>query len=179
MFYFFLSSLLGWSLRSIQALDIHITKINDIRGGCNPGKILTTKNFATRKTGLINIYNNDDKCLLWCIAAALTRRKGWSSFEASNPKNYREYIELISTGDVDFPISLSDILLIEQANRNKEHPIKFRINVFREDLSSQTVHLIRKSKFKDGKMINVLLVDLEYRNSIISHYVLIDSNSFF
>ena len=78
MFLLFLSPLLGWSLRSMQALDIHITKINDIRGGCNPEKVLTTKKFSTRKTGLINIYNNDNKCLLWCIAAALTRRKGWS-----------------------------------------------------------------------------------------------------
>ena len=100
-------------------------------------------------------------------------------FETRNPKTYREYVEFISTGDVDFPISLSDISLIEHANRNKEHSLKFRMNVFKEDLSIQTVHIIEKSNFKDGKMIYVLLVDLEYRNGILSHYVLIDSHSFF
>ena len=166
-------------MRSIEAVDIHITKVNDLRGACNPGKIPIAKCLASRKTGLVNIFNNDNRCLLWCIAAALTNKKGWSSFKASNPESYREYIDLISSGGVIFPVSISDISIIEEVNRKKQFPINFRINVFREDLSSKTIYLIRSSKFKDGKIINVLLVDLEFQNSVITHYVLIDSNSFF
>lgn len=171
--------LTGWSLKSIEALDIHITKINDLRGSCNPGKIQLVKNLASRKTGLLNIFNDDNRCLLWCIAAALTKRSGWSSIEASNPKNYKDFVDIISTEEVDFPISLSDISVLEHVNRRSETPIKFRVNVFREDLSNKTIYMVRSSKYKDGKIINVLLVDLEYNNDIISHYVLIDSSSFF
>ena len=98
---------------------------------------------------------------------------------ASNPKNYKDFVDIISTEEVDFPISLSDISVLEHVNRRSETPIKFRVNVFREDLSNKTIYMVRSSKYKDGMIINVLLVDLEYNNDIISHYVLIDSSSFF
>ena len=159
MNHFFFS---GWSLRSVEALDLHITKLNDLRGACNPSKIEDKRNLATRKTGLLNIFNDDDLCLINCINASLIKRSGWTSFQASNPK-----------------ISINDIVLLEQLNRRKEIPLKFRINVFREDLVNQTIFLIRKSTYKDGKVINVLLVDYEYDGEIFSHFLLIESNTFF
>ena len=110
-------------MRSIEAVDIHITKVNDLRGACNPGKIPNVKCLASRKTGLVNIFNNDNRCLLWCIAAALTNKKGWSTFKARNPESYREYIDLISSGGVVFPVSISDISIIEEVNRKKQFPI--------------------------------------------------------
>ena len=176
MNHFFFS---GWSLRSVEALDLHITKLNDLRGACNPSKIEDKRNLATRKTGLLNIFNDDDLCLIYCIVASLIKRSGWTSFQASNPKSYQPYIELIATEGIDFPISINDIVLLEQLNRRKEIPLKFRINVFREDLVNQTIFLIRKSTYKDGKVINVLLVDYEYDGEIFSHFLLIESNSFF
>ena len=141
----------GWSLRSVEALDIHITKLNDLRGACNPSKIEDKKILATRTTGLLNIFNDDDLCLIYCIVASLIKRASWSSFQASNPKSYQPHIELIATEGIEFPISINDILLLEQLNRRKTPPLKFRINVFREDIVNQTIFLIRKSSYKDGK----------------------------
>ena len=163
----------------MEALDLHITKLNDLRGACNPTQIEATKFLASRKTGLLNIYNNDNLCLIYCIAASLIKRSGWTPLQASNPESYKPYVELISTEGLEFPISINDISILEQANRRKTIPLKFRINVFREDLANQTIYLIRKSTYKDGKVINVLLVDYENNGMILSHFLLIESNTFF
>ncbi len=56
--------------------------------------------------------------------------------------------------------------------------ILFRVNVFREDLISKQLQLIRKSTFSDGKVINVLLVGYQYQNQDFHHYILIYKNSF-
>ena len=160
-------------------MDLHITKINDLRGSCNKIKLDVAKSFATRKTGLVNIFNNDNKCIIWCIAASFTNKTGWTVLQKSDPENYLDMFSLISYDGIDFPISLSDITLLEKINRMKKIPLKFRINIFRENLSSNTIHMIRKSNFKDGKAVNVLLVDLIEGDTVFTHYVLIDSHSFF
>ena len=163
----------------MEALDLHITKLNDLRGACNPTRIEATKFLASRKTGLLNIFNNDNLCLIYCIAASLIKRSGWTPLQASNPESYKPYVELISTDGLEFPISINDISILEQVNRRKTLPLKFRINVFREDLANQTIYLIRKSTYKIGKVINVLLVDYETNGMISSHFLLIESDTFF
>ena len=163
----------------MEALDLHITKLNDLRGACNPTRIEATKFLASRKTGLLNIFNNVNLCLIYYIAASLIKRSGWTPLQARTPESYKPYIELISTEGLEFPISINDISILEQVNRRKTLPLKFRINVFREDLANQTIYLIRKSTYKDGKVINVLLVDYEYDGEIFSHLLLIECNSFF
>ena len=92
----------GWSLHSVQAMDLHITKINDLRGSCNKTKIEAAKNLATRKTGLINIFNDDNKCLLYCIAASVTKKTGWTQLQKSNPASYKEIVDLILTDGISF-----------------------------------------------------------------------------
>ena len=111
-------------------------------------------------------------------AAFFTKKTGWSPIDKSNPENYREYVHLISTDGIDFPISLSDLSLLEKVNRRKKIPLKFRINVFRENLSSNTIHLIRKSSFEDGKVVNLLLVDLIDDENTFTHYILIEGHTF-
>ena len=98
----------------MEALDLHITKLNDLCGACNPTRIEATKFLASRKTGLLNIFNNDNLCLIYCIAASLIKRSGWTPLQASNPESYKPYVELISTEDLEFPISINNISIIVQ-----------------------------------------------------------------
>ena len=64
----------GWSLHSLKYYDLHITQINDLRGGCDPSIIHNLDKVLSRRAGLININNRDDKCLLYCIAATFTEK---------------------------------------------------------------------------------------------------------
>ena len=65
----------GWTLQNFKWLDLHITQINDLRGGCYSTFINNTRNVTSRRGGLLSINNNDKRCLLYCIAAAYTCKK--------------------------------------------------------------------------------------------------------
>ena len=173
----------GWTLESFSYLDLHISQINDLRGGC--GDLLQSpvrQQVVSRRAGLINIENKDNRCLLFCIAAGFVCQTAWSHEKKSDPVSYLDFMELIKTSNsgktIQFPISLTDIQILEEINREQQNPILFRVNVFREDLISKQLQLIRKSTFSDGKVINVLLVGYQYQNQDFHHYILIYKNSF-
>ena len=91
-------------------------------------------------------------------------------------------MELIKTSNssktIKFPISLADIHILEEINREQKNKILFRVNVLHDDLISKQLQLIRKSTFSDGKVINVLLVEYQYQNQDFYHYILIYRNTF-
>ena len=174
----------GWSVESFKYYDLHITQVNDLRGGCSKS-IINPFNFLTsRKSGLINITNSDDKCLLYCIACAFTSVKTKLSYDQrSNPDHYHEFARTIKTSGcgkhIEFPIKLTSITDLEVVNRQGVYPISFRINVFRENPINHKLHLIRKSTFENGRIVNVLLVEFQQGENDYLHYILIDRPTFF
>ena len=65
----------GWTLQNFKWFDLHITQINDLRGGCNSTFINNMRNVTSRRGGLLSINNKDNRCLLYCIAAVYTCKK--------------------------------------------------------------------------------------------------------
>ena len=145
----------GWSLHSFRYYDLHITQLNDLRGGCCDLSI-DPERFLSRATGLVNILNNDSQCLLYCIAAAFTNKSKWSNIEKSAPEKYVDFVRHIKTSNatqqIGFPTPLSEIHDLECMNRKGTHPISFRVNVFREDPITKKLQPLRKSAFEDGKL---------------------------
>lgn len=173
----------GWSIERLKYYDLHITQTNDLRGGCNSSLLINnSEEMVTRRSGLLNINNIDSKCLLYCIAASFTFNRNMTSLQKSDPQQYVEFVNLIKISDhkytVNFPTSLNDITELERINRKGDNNICFRINVFREDLSSHKLFLIRSSPFNEGKVINVLLTEFTFENKDYAHYILIESTSF-
>ena len=172
----------GWTIQGLKFYDLHITQTHDLRGGCNRLIIGDLKELVSRKAGLLSINNNDRRCLLYCIAAAFTCRKQMSLLQKSDPKYYSEFVNLIKVSDssysLKFPVSLTEITELERINRSRVNSLLFRVNVFREDLISKKLSLIRSSPYDDGKIINVLLTEFTINNEDYGHYVLIESMSF-
>ena len=172
----------GWSLESYKYLDLHITQVNDLRGGCDNTIINNVKNVTSRRAGLLNINNKDNKCLLYCVAAAFTYKKKLTNLQRDDPCYYSDFVNLIKIRNskcrIEFTISLRDITELERLNSSGGNPIPFRINVFREDPMSNKVYLVRSSPFDDGKIINVLLIEFEEGENDYLHYILIESTSF-
>ena len=50
--------------------------------------------------------------------------------------------------------------------------------MFREDVISHKVHLIRKSPYDNGKTVNVLLTEFSHDGYDFKHYILIYKNTF-
>ena len=173
----------GWTLQGLKFCDLHITKMNDLRGGCKYSAFGNFNEIITRRAGLLSINNEDERCLLFCIAASFTNTSGLATDERSNPFTYIDFVNLIKTYDdgnqIRFPVRLGDIGELERINRKGISPIPFRVNVFMEDRESKKLFLIRSSSFEDGKIINVLLVEFNIDQKEYCHYLLIEKTSFF
>ena len=68
-----------------------------------PGKI-------KGKRSLLNIKNEDEKCLAWCIAAHRFRQK--TTQRTLNPhrtSHYNDELTGLNTDNVNFPASLTDV----------------------------------------------------------------------
>ena len=93
----------------------------------------------------------------------------------SNPQNYTDFLKMIKTStpntQLQLPIKLSCISELEHINRQKQDPVCFQINVFREHPLTQKICLIRKSSYNDGKIINVLLVQFGHKGKYFFHHV--------
>ena len=173
----------GWSVQGLKFCDLHITKTNDLRGGCEYSAFGNFNELITRRAGLLSINNEDKRCLLFCIAASFTTTSGLATEQRSNPSTYIDFVNLLKTKDneneIRFPVSLDDIGELERINRKGVSPIPFRVNVFMEDRESKKLFLVRSSSYEDGKIINVLLVEFNIDQKEYSHYVLIEKTSFF
>ena len=124
-----------------------------------------------KKTSLLNIKNTDDRCILWCIAAALHPQD-----RANNPNRitaYKDHISSINTGNITFPVAVKDIPKLEKLN-------DFRINVFgySHDPDQPDDKMLNTGIFPRyisthtaDKTINLLLIAEESKQ----HYVLIKS----
>ena len=123
----------------------------------------------SRRAGLLNLNNNDDKSILYCVAPSFICNKIRSAIEKYDPDQYADFVTLItveswksiSKQTINLSIGLTDITELEQINRSRCKLAPFRINVFREDIISNKVYLIRSSPFNNGKIINMLLGEFE------------------
>lgn len=117
-----------------------------------------------------------------CLAAAFAYKNKLPNLQRDDPCYYSYFVNLIKISNskciIVFPISLAHITELERLNRSGGNPIPFRINVFREDHMSNKVYLVRSSQFDDGKIINVLLIEIEKGENDYLYYILIDSTSF-
>ena len=77
-----------------------------------PKKVLNNK-------GILNTDNNDDKCFLWCVLAALHP-------DVQNPHrstNYREYENELNMKGITYPVAVKQVSKFEKQNN-------ISINVF-------------------------------------------------
>ena len=110
----------GWIFLRFSNICIHATEYRPTAGGSFIELVPELK----KKRSLLNIKNKDDKCILYCIAAAKYPKisKGISNKAWA----YKEDLLKIKTDGVEFPVTLKDISRLERLNA-------VRINVFGYD----------------------------------------------
>ena len=57
----------GWVVTFVRRLDVHVSKYQPLRGST----FITLPNYIKNKRCVLNIQNNDNKCFVWSILAAL------------------------------------------------------------------------------------------------------------
>ena len=154
----FLAEGSGWSFEEVLSIVVHTVAYQPLMGN----SYVKTPEFIAKKKAVINIKNEDDKCIVWSILAQLHPA-------ASNVclvNQYRRYEQELDMRGVAFPTPIRDVQKIENNNDT------LSINVFGYDGEDGIVPLYRTKQVKN-QHVNLLLIKDEQK----SHYCLIKNFS--
>ena len=150
----------GWIIEEIQEHHISIVKYTPLRGS---SYLLLSKELRHPMHGLINLKNNDNKCVIWNLVRHLNPRKNHP--ERISASDY-EFIKKLDLSGITFPLTINQIPLIEKRNN-------ININLFGYEEKKPFPIYISKAKYIDH--IEMLYIEGEERQ----HYVHIkDFNRF-
>ena len=135
----------NWRFRRVAKLDIYMVEYNISLG---MGSHIPTPKKLAGKKGIVNPKNDDDKCIIYCIAMAQLFRK---DLLGAHPEritpDIKKQAEELDLSDVNFPAWWKDIATIEKNNPD------IKINVFG---CEKGIRPLRHSKDEDA--IDLLLI---------------------
>ncbi|XP_065196385.1 uncharacterized protein LOC135827878 [Sycon ciliatum] len=154
----------NWTVSRVRQLDVSTAKYTPLRGGAAaiPPKL-------EKKKAIINIKNNDDRCLMWALLSALHPVEQ----NAEHASKYTQYVEDLRFDGVMFPATLRDVSKVEIQNG-------LAINVFGYEGNLYPLYLSERQETP----INLLLHDnhftwiknfsraCENKNKRATHYCL-------
>lgn len=98
----------GWSLHKILRMDIYHHKYDCFNGS----QYIPLPPFIANKKAVINVKNNDDKCFMWAVLAALHP----IDIHAERVSKYVQFLNELNFDDLNFPIEMKDIAKFEKQN---------------------------------------------------------------
>ena len=134
----------NWRFRSVLDLDLHTVKYEPLGGSSN----IPRPKFLAAKKAIINLKNEDDKCLKWAITRALNPVE---NHPERIDRELRETSKTLNWKGLKFPVKLSDI------NKFENHNSSICVNVFGYE---KLIYLLRISKhnYKRESTVNLLLI---------------------
>lgn len=100
----------GWTLKEIIELCFNINKFVVFNGS----SYLPLPTEIGNKKAVINVQNNDNKCFVWSVLAALKSKEIKNN--AQRVKHYEKYINEINLNEIEFPVTLKQIKTFEKNN---------------------------------------------------------------
>ena len=139
----FLTEGSGWSLDDILALTISTVAYQPLIGN----SYIKTPAFIEAKKAVVNVQNQDDKCILWSILAQLHP----APHHVYRVTKYQPYENELNMAGVAFPTPIQDVRKIENNNDT------LSINVFGYDKTDGIVPLYHTKAVKE-QHVNLLLI---------------------
>jgi hypothetical protein len=147
----------NWTVDRIEHFDLHILEANTLRASA----YLPLPEQLQYSQSLVNVENHEDSfCILWSILAT---RHHQTAGNPKDPQEYRQYLNTLNRGDLEFPIELKDVPKLETLN-------KLRINLFGYDKENSTLFPIYISEASDERE---LVEVLYYDDGVTGHFVAI------
>lgn len=167
----------GWSLIKVLNLTVHINKFVPLRGS----SYIELPADIKAKKACINVQNEDNKCFLWSVLAALHPVEK----DAYRPNKYMDHIDTLNLEGIEFPVTLKQIPKFE-----KQNEISINVYILRKYGNNHKVYPIHLTKFYHEKHVNLLMVESFYIDEnekelskinepleIVTHYVWIKNMS--
>ena len=85
----------GWTVRQVDNLELHFVSYKPIAGS----SYIKTPKFIAGKNAVNNIQNEDNKCFMWSILAALHP----VNQNANRVNKYKLYEKELNISDIKFP----------------------------------------------------------------------------
>ena len=148
----------GWVSDGVATLEVNIVKYQPLVGST----FVPTPSKLKRTRSIINVQNNDEKCFLWSVLAALDPI-------ARNPyrvSHYTPYEHELNMTDIPYPVPVNKIARFENLNVNVS------VNVFGYE---DEVYPLRITEHR-GRADHVNLLLLSDANGT-THYCLIRNMS--
>ena len=143
----------GWTVTKVLNVYLDFAKYTPLKGS----SYIELPKYLKDKKAIVNVKNEDNKCLKWALLSALHPAKK----DPQRVNKYMQFKELRFTG-VDFPVPLSQMPKVERLNN-------LAINVF--GYSKQAgIHPLYLTKDLTRDPINLLLITEVKDGKIISHY---------
>lgn len=146
----------NWRVLGLEKHEVSITKYKPLKGS---SYIETAKSIKYNRNGLLNIQNEDDKCLLWCHVRHLNpckRNAQW--VRVADEK----FAGTLNYEGVEFPVKVTSVSKIEEQNN-------INISVYGYS-GGREYYPIHVSKGTNEDDMEVLLIT---NNSGKQHYILI------
>lgn len=138
----------GWSVKTVNFIELHIGKYHSLRGGCQ--SVCLPKILKNKKC-LLSVKCNGNECFLYSVMAGLFPKKVNQNLTSS----YKKHKKSLSYKWLDFPVKTTEVPKFEKRNNLKINVYGFK----------KYVYPIYKSKVIASKELDLLL----YKN----HYFLI------
>lgn len=107
----------GWSLSKVLVCEVLVDGlyVNNCKCECfNGSSYMPLPKFIENKKATVNIKNEDQKCFLWCVLAALHHDEFSSHW--NRVSNYKRYQNELNMKNIDYPVSLQQIERFEKQN---------------------------------------------------------------
>jgi hypothetical protein len=148
----------GWKFKKVLNVIVSIAKYQPLTGS----SYLPLDKYVENKKCCVNIKNEDDKCLMYCILYHI--HKNEIKDHPERVSKYATYLNEFDWSKIKFPVSLNDIEKVEEL-------IDYGINVY--GYENKSTFPLRISKRKDDKIINLLLIGSLKKEQKVNHYVYI------
>nr|XP_015923625.2 uncharacterized protein LOC107451906 [Parasteatoda tepidariorum] len=113
----------GWTLSKILYLEVRINKYNPLHGST----FIKLPEFIEKKKAVINVRNNDSKCFMWSVLAALHPQID----NAHRVEKYATFVNELDFSGLEFPIKLQDVFKFENKNNISINVYGFNVkNIF-------------------------------------------------
>lgn len=151
----------GNKFKYVQNMNLSVAKYKPLKGG----SYIKLDAYLNNKKCLINIKNEDNKCLMYCVLLHI--KIDVITKDRERITKYAPFLNLFNWDGIKFPTKLNQIEKIENL-------VQHSINVFGyDDKSVFPLQLSKRKQLDDSKVINVLLISKHENGSDIQHYVYI------
>ena len=144
----------GWTVTKVLNVYLDFAKYTPLKGS----SYVDLPTYLRKKKAIINVKNNDNKCLEWALLSSLYPAH-------DNPhrvSKYKDHENELNFAGVGFPVTLTDIPRVEKQN-------SLAINVFGYS-ESAGIHPLYITKDNDKSPINLLLITKVKDGKTNSHY---------